>query len=400
MTIRNVSVIKTRYLSKYKIKNYAGELMVQAQGIKEVAYVDCKGGGQIEVVNGTAYVGHTAGPEATTIIDVKDPKNPKIVHQLMCAHENVHAHKVRVANDLMITNYESIDYMGEPGPGFRGGLNIYDVSNPHEPKHIHFWETAGEGVHRYTFDGRYAYISPTVEGYIGHICMIMDLADPTNPQEVGRWHWPGQWEAGGEVPDIPREHLRCHHGIRQGDFLYVSYWHAGWAILDISDMTNPVCVSRQEWKPPYAHPAHTALPIPFKLKGMDVMLLADEDVAKKEHAGPAFIWLYDIGDKANPRAFASFQLDHLDSGIPAPNMTGCHQPVEVVRSTEIPVAWFEQGLRIMDIANPHAPKEVAHYVPDAPKGAERPLSNDVFQDDDGLIYLIDRDWGLHILERS
>jgi hypothetical protein len=81
-------------------------------------------------------------------------------------------------------------------------------------------------------------------------------------------------------------------------------------------------------------------------------------------------------------------------------MTGCHQPVEVVRSTEIPVAWFEQGLRIMDIANPHAPKEVAHYVPDAPKGAERPLSNDVFQDDDGLIYLIDRDWGLHILERS
>ena len=126
--------------------------MVQAQGIKEVAYVDCKGGGQIEVVNGTAYVGHTAGPEATTIIDVKDPKNPKIVHQLMCAHENVHAHKVRVANDLMITNYESIDYMGEPGPGFRGGLNIYDVSNPHEPKHIHFWETAGEGVHRRNVD--------------------------------------------------------------------------------------------------------------------------------------------------------------------------------------------------------------------------------------------------------
>ena len=28
------------------------------------------------------------------------------------------------------------------------------------------------------------------------------------------------------------------------------------------------------------------------------------------------------------------------------------------------------------------------------------FSNDVFQDDDGLIYLIDRDWGLHILERT
>ena len=373
--------------------------MPEASGIREVAYLDCKGGGQIEVVNGTAYVGHTVGKEATTIIDVKDPKKPRIVNQLYCPHKNVHAHKVRVANDLMLTNYESIDYMGEPEAGFRGGLNIYDVSDPHNPRHLTFWETAGEGVHRFTFDGRYAYISPTMEGYIGHICMIMDLADPANPQEVGRWWWPGQWEAGGEEPDIPRAHLRCHHPIRQGDRLYVSYWHAGWAILDISDMTKPTCISRQEWKPPYAHPAHTCLPIPFKLKGMDIMLMADEDVAKKEPAGPAFMWIYDIGDETRPRAIGSFQLDHLDSGVPTRPTTGCHQPVEVVRGTDIPVAWFSEGLRIMDIANPHAPREVAFFKPDPPAGHERALANDVFQDDDGLIYLIDREQGLHILER-
>lgn len=373
--------------------------MAEASGIKEVAFVDCKGGGQIEVVNGTAYVGHTVGREATTIIDVKDPKNPKIVNQLSCAHGNVHAHKVRVANDLMLTNYESIHYLGEPGEGFRGGLNIFDVSDPHNPRHIHFWETAGEGVHRFTFDGRYAYISPTMEGYSGHICMILDLADPARPQEVGRWWWPGQWVAGGEEPDIPRAHLRCHHPIRKDDRLYVSYWHAGWAILDISDMSNPTCVSRQEWKLPYAHPAHTALPIPFKLKGMDIMLMADEDVAKKEPAGPAFMWIYDIGDETSPRAIGSFQLDHLDSGIPMPPETGCHQPVEVVRSTEIPVAWFSEGLRIVDIANPHAPRDVAYFKPDPPEGCKRALANDVFQDDTGLIYLIDRERGLHILER-
>lgn len=373
--------------------------MAEASGIKEVAFVDCKGGGQIEVVNGTAYVGHTVGVEATTIIDVKDPKNPKIVNQLDCAHGNVHAHKVRVANDLMLTNYESIHYLGEPGEGFRGGLNIFDVSDPHNPRHIHFWETAGEGVHRFTFDGRYAYISPTMEGYSGHICMILDLADPARPQEVGRWWWPGQWVAGGEEPDIPRAHLRCHHPIRKDDRLYVSYWHAGWAILDISDMSNPTCVSRQEWKLPYAHPAHTALPIPFKLKGMDIMLMADEDVAKKEPAGPAFMWIYDIGDETSPRAIGSFQLDHLDSGIPMPPETGCHQPVEVVRSTEIPVAWFSEGLRIVDIANPHAPRDVAYFKPDPPEGCKRALANDVFQDDTGLIYLIDRERGLHILER-
>ena len=82
-----------------------------------------------------------------------------------------------------------------------------------------------------------------------------------------------------------------------------------------------------------------------------------------------------------------------------PPETGCHQPVEVVRGTEIPVAWFAQGLRIVDIARPQAPREVAHFVPDPPEGQQRALANDVFQDDDGLIYLIDRNRGLHILER-
>jgi hypothetical protein len=35
--------------------------MPQAEGIREVAFVDCKGGGQIKVTDGIAYVGHTLG---------------------------------------------------------------------------------------------------------------------------------------------------------------------------------------------------------------------------------------------------------------------------------------------------------------------------------------------------
>ena len=75
--------------------------------------------------------------------------------------------------------------------------------------------TAGKGVHRYDFDGRYAYISPTVEGYIGNIAMILDLADPAKPKEVGRWWIPGQWQAGGEhYPWGDGVAPRCHHPLR------------------------------------------------------------------------------------------------------------------------------------------------------------------------------------------
>jgi hypothetical protein len=39
-------------------------------------------------------------------------------------------------------------------------------------------------------------------------------------------------------------------------------------------------------------------------------------------------------------------------------------------------------------------------VPDVPQGSERVQSNDVTVDDRGLIYLLDRVRGLHILERA
>jgi hypothetical protein len=93
-----------------------------------------------------------------------------------------HSHKVRVANGIMVTNREvnpftevtspdvvvggDAQYKLMAPPDFRGGLAIYDVSTPGRPKHIANWETGGtgmSGVHRFDFDGRYAYISPTVD---------------------------------------------------------------------------------------------------------------------------------------------------------------------------------------------------------------------------------------------
>jgi hypothetical protein len=95
----------------------------------------------------------------------------------------------------------------------------------------------------------------------------------------------------------------------------------------------------------------------------------------------------------------SFQVAGLEGGR-HPVMTACHQPCEKVTGTEIPVAWFAQGLRIIDVKDPHCLREVAHFVPDPPAGSERAGSNDVTVDDRGLIYLIDRRRGLTILERT
>ena len=80
-------------------------------------------------------------------------------------------------------------------------------------------------------------------------------------------------------------------------------------------------------------------------------------------------------------------------------MTGCHQPVERIVGPEVPVTWFAHGLRIIDISRPHAMREAAYFLPDPPPGSDRVQANDVYVDERGLIYLIDRVRGLHVLER-
>ena len=391
--------------------------MAQAKGIREVGYLDVIGGGQVTVERNVAYLGHVKSPDGTTTVDVSDPKHPRILERLEMPI-GTHSHKVRVANDIMVTNREVMPFKGAQSPdgfkggnavydtaapeGFKGGIAIYDVSTPGRPKHITNWETGGTGmagVHRFDFDGRYAYISPTVDGYLGNIVMILDLKDPAKPEEVGRWWMPGQWTAGGEEPTWKGSAHRCHHPLRFGDRLYTSYWHGGFVILDIEDMSKPKLVSHADWSPPFTSPTHTAIPVPFKVEGKTIMIVADEDAQKLEPSPPAFMWFVDISVETNPVPFSTFQIESVD-GSPQPNFTGCHQPSEKITGTEVPVAWFAHGLRVVDFSKPHAPKEAAYYVPDVPPGSQRVQSNDVTTDDRGLIYLFDRLRGLHILERT
>jgi hypothetical protein len=131
------------------------------------------------------------------------------------------------------------------------------------------------------------------------------------------------------------------------------------------------------------------------------MVVADEDVAKLYPAAPAFTWIYDITNEQLPISIATFQVAGVDrDGSPQQAMTGCHQPSERFNGTLIPFAWFAQGLRILDIADPFQPREVAYYEPSPPDGFERSSANDVTIDSRGVIYLIDRQRGVDVIETS
>jgi len=75
------------------------------KNIKRVGHIGIPGGGQIVVDGNYAYVGHMKPPYGTTILDVADPKRPKILSMIELPDFYSHTHKVRVVGDLMFTNW-------------------------------------------------------------------------------------------------------------------------------------------------------------------------------------------------------------------------------------------------------------------------------------------------------
>ncbi len=82
---------------------------VLSNNIRRVGRLDIPGGGQVVADQGFAYVGHMKPPHGTSIVDVRDPANPRLVTTLDLPDEHSHTHKVRVVGDIMIANVEQND---------------------------------------------------------------------------------------------------------------------------------------------------------------------------------------------------------------------------------------------------------------------------------------------------
>jgi hypothetical protein len=225
--------------------------------------------------------------------------------------------------------------------------------------------------------------------------MIIDVSIPAVPKEVGRWWVPGQKVAAGEKPAWSGTSVRTHHPLRLGNRLYVSLWYGGFAVLDISDLTQPKSVSLVDYHDGGGAPTHTALPVGHKIMGRNWLIVADEEMGGGNP--PAFMRLYDITDERKPLPVSTFQVAPDLSGKTGGRF-GSHQPHEYVGTDNLVyAAWFSGGLRVVDISNPYKPREAGHYIPSPAKGESFAESNDVFVDKRGLICLVDRVGGLDIL---
>ena len=416
------------------------------KNIKRVGHIGIPGGGQIVVDGNYAYVGHMKPPHGTTILDVADPKRPKILSMIELPDFYSHTHKVRVVGDLMFTNVEQNDRhflrisdqlentrirlnetLGRQptdtefadGLGIdskrlpeleavlkrgyeNGGFKIYDISDKYSPKLLSHTKTYGFGVHRFDVDEDYAYMSTEMEGYVGNILVNYDISNPIKPEEVSRWWMEGQHLAGGETPTWSGYTNRLHHAMRVGNEMWAAVWHAGFRVIDVTNISSPKTIASYNYHPPFPEPTHTVMPVPNLVSGRRIAIAVDEEHA---HTPPGrlhgFMWVFDVTDFSDIKALSAFDVSELDSPWSrAPGLFGAHQFREKIDDTLIYLTWFAGGLRVVDVADPMNPSEVAHFIP-SPAGNEvAPQTNDVDVDKNGLIYLIDRNYGMDILEMT
>src|SRR5581483_5000073 len=196
-----------------------------ARNMRVVGYTD-QGGRpdavQVMVHKGFAYIGHMFS-KGFSVIDVRDAKNPRAVNYLAAPPNTWNIH-LQVHDDLLLVINakdmfaaaefadEKAYYKGQlgeavgtaqaqkkPARDWTAGLAVYDIADAANPKRIGFMAVEGGGIHRIWYTGgRFAYVSALLDGFTDYIFMTVDMSDPRNPREAGRWWIPGMNTAAGE----------------------------------------------------------------------------------------------------------------------------------------------------------------------------------------------------------
>jgi len=395
--------------------------------IRHVSYSDQGGrpdGVQVMASRGHLYVGHMFS-DGVTVLDARDPRALKPVHFFSTPFTRTH-HLQTAGDYLLLANGANLarsqrydnsrdyfentlaDSLGKREP-FRAGLSIFDIAkDPKKPREIAFLEMRGIGVNRLWWaGGRYAYVSAHFDGYTDHILCIVDLASITKPQIVSRWWLPGMHRAGGETAtNPPGKRYALHHMIVAGDRGYAAWRDAGLTIHDVSDASSPKLLAHLNWSPPYPGGTHTPLPLP----GRKLAVVADESNADFCAKGTFYTWLVDVRADDNPVPIATLPTpsdrDYCALGNFGPHNLHENRPGSFVSEETIFATYHDAGVRVFDIRDAHAPREIASWLPPVPAKMLDPRPNvvrgaltcDCYVTTAGLMYVTDWNAGLHVLQ--
>ena len=390
-----------------------------AQNVEVLGYHDLEGRPAFKLamqeVNGRwyLYLAHL-WHRGWSVLDVTDPTTPQLVTYIP-GPENTWTIQIQVAEGKMITALERIapGWGGVDGQAFAEGFFIFDVSEPTKPRRIGHFQTGSTGTHRNFYDGgNFIHAAAGAPGMAGKIYRIVDIADPAKPREVGQFSLPEQ--ASGAATSGLKFSLHGPAHI-EGTRAYLPYGDGGAIILDISELSRPRMVSQLAFRGITATQGiHTFLPLPRR----KIALINDEAIRENGDENLNMAGVVDISNESQPRLISLFPLPEppAETGLnnfyekggrfgPHNQHHPNHQACLEERDDMAYLTYFNAGLRIYDIRDPRAPKEIAYFIPPDPKTriGTKPSqlvaqTEDVLVDRRGCVYISDKNQGIYILK--
>ena len=363
-------------------------------------------------LDGFAYLGSWGSAAecpglGVRILDVHDPTTPEPIASAAVYSGTTaeHLSAVHFATDAF---KGSVLFAGiqrcSAGGGAPSGLAIWDISDPSNPAELGFLSTGrgSRGVHEFAVRQRgdhwYAYLAvPNSEITDGSGDLrIVDVTDPRQPAEVVNWG--ARRDAGLPVGvgaqcapicrgSVPQAFLHSVALSPDGRTAYLSYWDLGVIVLDISEPNAPRLLGR------FAEPQAAEGNTHSVARAHDGRLALVGD----ETFGPPWgrLRLVDMQDPANPVQVGTF--DTLDSAAGTPGEQYAftiHNPLTDDRDpNRAYLAWYADGVRLLDISDASRPVELASWIP--PRGGM--IWNVSFMGD--LLLAGDINNGLFILRR-
>nr|WP_236939109.1 hypothetical protein [Evansella clarkii] len=346
---------------------------------------------------GFAYVGtHTAnGAEGgVRVFDMKDPENPEEVavfgHDDVPGawHEKVIVKSVNTPDfkgDLAVVSVQQLNRNADTS----GGTLLYDVTDPHNPEKLGYWETYADtrGTHELylTTQGNRAllltsnpyadYYSTTIDAVAEEErrmdFAVVDVSNPAEPETL--------WEFDPRtLPEVPEdfngynwvdEHGKTravfNHSVitdNNGQYAYVSMWDLGTLIFDITDPENPEYISRTDYASDQQGAAHSAA----LARGGNILIETREvsnPVREGFESAYGYTRIFDISDKSNPELLSEFKTDltyQVEDGTTFANTV--HDPK--VRGNMLYLSYYAGGVVMVDISDPANPEKIGQYTPE------------------------------------
>ncbi len=251
------------------------------------------------------------------VFDVTDPTQPILTDSVWMDARRINDVKVHASTELVVVTREGASNR-------RNGIVILDTRDPAHPRILsEYSETVTGGVHNVWIEGDLIYACHNGTSDIH----IIDISDPANPREVGRW-------------GLDRESKSLHDVIVQDGYLYASYWDDGLVMLDVGagthggTPTEPAFVSRYSY--PQGH-THTAWRDGRYLFVGDEIFPMDWDPNRAIEAR-GYIHVLDMIDPENPVEVARYEVPEA----------GAHNVW--VEDDILYVGYYQAGLRAVDIS--------------------------------------------------